>query len=111
MATTTAQVERHRIKALSSPHRSSSRAGERTADSFFKLGNIVQCMSAKCPCGNWVFIGIAGHLRRASDVRSWSNLKCPTCLDGFSAEYESLELVFVPFLVFELGYCTPETLY
>jgi hypothetical protein len=79
-------------------------------DPLFTPGNTVQCMSAKCPCGNWVFIGIAGHLRRASDVRSWDNLKCPTCTDGFSADYESLELVAVPFLIFELGYCTPETL-
>jgi hypothetical protein len=110
MATTIAQVERQRIKAHSSPQRSSSRAAERTSESFFKLGNIVHCMSAKCPCGNWVFIGIAGHLRRASDVRSWDNLKCPTCADAFSASYESLELVAVPFLTFELGYCTPETL-
>src|SRR4051794_23462324 len=107
---TTAAVERQRIKAHSSPLRSSSRQGERTNDAHFKLGNIVQCMSAKCPCGNWVFIGIAGHLRRASDVRSWDNLKCPTCSDVFSASYESLELVSVPFLTFELGYCTPETL-
>ena len=79
-------------------------------DPLFKPGNIVPCMSAKCPCGNWVFIGIASHLRRAGDIRSWHNLKCPTCTDGFSASYESLELVAVPFLIFELGYCTPETL-
>jgi hypothetical protein len=108
---TGAAIERERIRAHSTRMTPSSLAtGGLKSEAFFKLGNIVQCMSAKCPCGNWVFIGIAGHLRRASDVRSWDNLKCPTCADGFSATYESLELVAVPFLIFELGYCTPETL-
>jgi hypothetical protein len=108
---TTGAIERQRIRAHTARLRPSSlTTGELTSDPLFKPGNIVHCMSVKCPCGNWVFIGIAGHLRRAGDVRSWDNLKCPTCTDSFSANYESLELVAVPFLIFELGYCTPETL-
>ncbi|MCU1283814.1 MAG: hypothetical protein JWO13_164 [Acidobacteriales bacterium] len=72
---------------------------------------LVQCMSVQCPCGNWIFIGIAGHLRRASDVRFWPELKCPTCVDSFTANQENLELVSVPLLVFERGYCGPEAIY
>jgi hypothetical protein len=102
----TGAIERQRIRA----HSARLKPAFLASDSLFKPGNIVPCMSAKCPCGNWVFIGIAGHLRRAGDIRSWHNLKCPTCTDAFSANYESLELVAVPFLIFELGYCTPETL-
>jgi hypothetical protein len=93
------------------PKRLSSKSQPESKIEAFTPGNIVQCLSAKCPCGNWVFVGLAGHLRRTNDVRSWKNLKCPTCKHGFSANYEALELVSVRFMVFEVGYCGPDDVY
>jgi hypothetical protein len=93
------------------PERLSSKLEPASKIEAFTPGNIVQCLAAKCPCGNWVFVGLAGHLRRTNDVRAWKNLKCPTCKHAFSAKYETLELLSVRFLVFEMGYCTPDNVY
>jgi hypothetical protein len=75
-----------------------------------ETNRVVQCMSAHCPCGNWIFVGLAGHLRRATDVRFWADLRCPTCIESFSATHDKLELLSVPLFLFERGFCTPAAL-
>ena len=70
----------------------------------------IQAMCVKCPCGNFLFVGRAGEARRTRDAKFWNNLKCPTCTDSFTAYLDDVEYKRVPVLLFERGFCSPESL-
>lgn len=76
----------------------------------FQTDVAVMAMCVKCPCGNYLFVGRSQESRRTHDAKSWTNLKCPTCPATFTAGMQHVEHRKVPVLLFERGYCSPDSL-